>query len=252
MPSELGRTPNSAQTTAGERPYGLKLLDGFDIEHNGHSIGVAPAEQRLIAYLAVRGRPCERLQVAGVIFGDREAERAEDRAANSLRSMVHRVRKRAPDLLDVSRHRLRLTPMASIDVRRIDLAIDRILHPSGGLQPDDLDLSVLTAEFLPGWYDDWVLVERERLRHRSLHALDAIATNELRCGRYTRSIEVALAAIALEPLRESPRRIVVECHMSEGNVSEAVRQYASYAQLLRDEIGLEPTPQLTALLPDLT
>lgn len=231
------------------RSYGLRLLDGFDVEYDGRSIGIPPAEQRLVAYLAVRPRACERHQVADVLFGDRSVERAEERAAACLRSTVHRIHRRAPDLLDVTRQRLRISPSASIDVRRVDLAIDRILHPSGGLRPDDLELSVLTAEFLPGWYDDWVLVERERLRQRSLHALDAVAEHAMRQGRYAHAIEIALESIALEPLRETPRRIVVECHISEGNVSEAVRAYTTYARLLRREIGLEPTDRLSGLLP---
>jgi DNA-binding SARP family transcriptional activator len=246
MPRE---SEGSLQTDDEGRTYGLRLLDGFDVECEGRSIGMPPAEQRLVAYLAVRPRACERQQVAYVLFGDRTDERAEDRAAACLRSTVHRIHRRAPDLLDVTRQRLRISPSASIDVRRVDLAIDRILHPSGGLRPDDPELSVLTAEFLPGWYDDWVQVERERLRHRSLHALDAIADHAMRQGRYPRAIEIAFESIALEPLRETPRRIVVECHMFEGNVSEAIREYTTYAQLLRREIGLEPTGRLSGLLP---
>ena len=39
----------------------------------------------------------------------------------------------------------------------------------------DLAISRLGShrwEVLPGWSDDWVLVERERLRQRMLHALE--------------------------------------------------------------------------------
>lgn len=245
MPSTAGRATNSTQVPHDTGSYELNLLGGFDVERAGAAVHIPPAEQRLLALLAVRHRPCDRQLVAGLLFGDHH----QDRAANSLRSTVHRIRRCAPDLIDAQGHRLGLQPGVSIDIRRADLAIDRILHPSGGLWSDDIDLGVLTADFLPGWYEDWVLVERERLRQRSLHALDAIATAEFRRERYARSIEVALAAVALEPLRESPQRIIVECHIAEGNVSEAVRHHDRYAALLATELGLEPTPRLSSLLP---
>ncbi len=240
-----GRASNPPTDRCDTMSYGLHLLGRFDVTRGDTVVRIPPAEQRLVAYLATLRQPCGRQQLAELLFGGRRV----DRAANSLRSAVHRIRRCAPDLIEASSDRLGLSAGATTDVRRADLAIDRILHPSGGLCADDVDLAILTTEFLPGWYDDWALVERERLRQRSLHALDAIAAEELRQRRYARSIEVALSAVALEPLRESPRRIIIGCHLAEGNLSEAIRHHDSYAALLYEELGLTPTQQLTTLLP---
>ena len=57
-----------------------------------------------------------------------------------------------------------------------------------------------------------------------------------------------MAAVAAEPLRESAQRALIRAHLAEGNRSEALRQYRSYESLLRDELGLEPTSDLKALV----
>ncbi|WP_435876791.1 AfsR/SARP family transcriptional regulator, partial [Streptomyces achromogenes] len=105
------------------------------------------------------------------------------------------------------------------------------------------------GELLPGWDEEWVLLERERLRQLRLHALDALADGLTRQGSPALALEAALASIRIEPLRESAHRAVVAAHLSEGNVIEAVRHYRAYRQLLRDELGLEPSAQLARMIP---
>ncbi|MFF9527676.1 BTAD domain-containing putative transcriptional regulator, partial [Streptomyces achromogenes] len=105
------------------------------------------------------------------------------------------------------------------------------------------------GELLPGWDEEWVLLERERLRQLRLHALDALADRLTRQGSPALALEAALASIRIEPLRESAHRAVVAAHLSEGNVIEAVRHYRAYRQLLRDELGLEPSAQLARMIP---
>jgi len=54
--------------------------------------------------------------------------------------------------------------------------------------------------------------------------------------------------VAQEPLRESAHRLVVEAHLADGNVCEAIRQYRLYARLLDRHLGLEPSPRMSALV----
>ena len=49
-------------------------------------------------------------------------------------------------------------------------------------------------------------------------------------------------------MRESPRAALIRVHMAEGNVSDAIREFTRYRELLKRELGLEPTPRLQALL----
>src|SRR5690606_32517921 len=87
-----------------------------------------------------------------------------------------------------------------------------------------------------------------RLRQLRLHALEALAYRFLAYGRHADALGVALEAIRIDPLRESPRRAVIAVHLDEGNQIEALRHYVSYRQLLQHELGVEPSPRLVQLV----
>jgi len=64
---------------------------------------------------------------------------------------------------------------------------------------------VLSADLLPDWYDDWVLLEAEDWRQLRLHALEALAGRLIALGRWGEAANAAGAAVRAEPLRESAR-----------------------------------------------
>jgi len=123
-----------------------------------------------------------------------------------------------------------------------------LLSQRNGVLFLDLDEDELGGDLLPDWYDDWVLVERERLRQLRLHALEALAISRMEAGRHGEAAGAALSAVSIEPLRESAQRVLIRVHLAEGNVGEAVRQYHSYKQLLLEELGLAPSDQLESLM----
>src|SRR5262249_54078586 len=98
-------------------------------------------------------------------------------------------------------------------------------------------------ELLPGWYDDWVLIERERHRQLSLHALEALCDHLIAAGR-----QAALTGVAREALRESAHRGLVRVHLAEGNVWEAITGYRRYEEIAARELGVEPSPMMRSLL----
>jgi DNA-binding SARP family transcriptional activator len=108
---------------------------------------------------------------------------------------------------------------------------------------------LLGEDLLPGWDEDWVLVERERLRQLRLRALDALAEALVRQGRPALATEAAWASVRAEPLRESAHRAVVSAHLAEGNISEAVRHYHAFRRLLNEELGVESSPRFARMLP---
>ncbi len=101
---------------------------------------------------------------------------------------------------------------------------------------------------LPGWHDDWVLVERERLRQLRLYALETLAARLAAAGRPGDAVAAAHFAVRGEPLRESTYRLLVRVHLAEGDVAAAVSAYRQFRTRLRDELGIDPTDQLTRLV----
>lgn len=224
------------------------LLDGFTVEGGpGSSVGdLSRGAQRLVAYLGLSGR-----RARAVVAGELWPGVPEEHAQGSLRSALWRLQKAAPGLLEVSPGALSLAPAVRVDVAELTGWARRVLEPA--VPVDDLAVgdAWLRGELLPGWYDDWVLLERERLRQLRMHALEALAARLAAVGRNGEALQAAYAAVRAEPLRESAHRAVVRVHLGEGNLAEAVRAFDRYRVLVEEELGVGPTEQMTRLVRDL-
>jgi DNA-binding SARP family transcriptional activator len=226
----------------------VALLDGFALEvRQAGSLtaldDLPRGAQRLIAHLGLCGRPGR-----GAIAGQLWPDVPEDHAQGSLRSALWRVQKVVPGLVEVSGGSLRLAAGVRVDVREFTGWARRVLDPLAGVDAGSAPDVALRGELLPGWYDDWVLLERERLRQLRMHALEALADKLAAAGRCGEAVQAAYAAVRTEPLRESAHRAVVRVHLAEGNIAEAVRAYTSFRDLLGAELGVEPTAQMTQLI----
>ncbi|WP_190989182.1 AfsR/SARP family transcriptional regulator [Pseudarthrobacter sulfonivorans] len=126
--------------------------------------------------------------------------------------------------------RLYLTTCVKVDITQLRDQLDQWL--SGEAPP--VTTGALSWDLLPSWYDDWLLIDRERQRQIRLHALERMSAWYVSAERFDSAIEAALQAIAGDPLRESAHRCLIRAHLAEGNVSEARRQVHSYAALLAD------------------
>lgn len=201
--------------------------------------------QRLIAFLALRRQSQTRAFVAGNLWPDT----SQRRSAANLRSTLWRLQNRDATIVRATSSHVELTDSLTVDVAEIEATVHRLIGPSTDAADGDLRIAALAGELLPDWHaDDWILLERERLRQLCLHGLDAACERLCALGRFGEAIEAAMTAICSEPLRESAHRLLITVHVAEGNHSEALRQYHWYARLLRDELGIEPSDQIRALV----
>jgi two-component SAPR family response regulator len=98
----------------------------------------------------------------------------------------------------------------------------------------------LSGELLPGWSEEWVVIERERLRNRRLHALEKMSVWLSRHGDHAAAIDAALAALATDPLRETAHRALIQALLAEGNRSEAEHHWRIYRRLILRRFQIEP------------
>ncbi|HJQ49718.1 MAG TPA: BTAD domain-containing putative transcriptional regulator [Gaiellaceae bacterium] len=220
----------------------LVLLGGFELRIKGRPVQLAASVQRVVAFVALHDRPVRRAYVAGSLWLDLP----EERAAASLRSALWRIH-RCCELIETAGEMLRLDPGVQVDLREAEALARRGLD---GDAVDDLevDASRLACDLLPGWYDDWVLIERERFRQLRLRSLDALCDRLSGAGRFGDALDVGLLSVAGERLRESAHRAVVRAHLADGNASEALRQYRLCEQLLREQLGIEPSERMRELI----
>lgn len=223
----------------------LCLLGGLFVVRNDRRIGVPEGSKRLLAFIALHEGRVDRRLTAGTLWplGD------DDRAAGNLRSSLWRLKSAGIDVLCADKCALWLNPRTSLDIDSIDNWSQRVIE--GDASDAELRLPRWggdALDLLPGWYDDWVVFERERLRQRVLHAFEALSRHLVRTRKYAHAIEVALEAVRIEPLRQSAHRALVEAHLAEGNLVEARRIHLEYWRLVRRELGVDPDPNLAVLV----
>jgi DNA-binding SARP family transcriptional activator len=228
----------------------VRVLGGFALFWNGGALRIPGASQRLLAFLALQRGMIKRATIAGTLWPDA----SESHAYSNLRSALARLRGTAHKALAASKLELGLAEGVTVDVRYAQRLAQRLLDPA--VTPDRSELGMaavpaLSADLLPDWYDDWVLLEAEGWRQLRLDALEALAGRLIAVGRCGEAVGAAGAAVRAEPLRESARAALIQAHLVRGNQSEAVREFTRYRALLASELGLAPTLRLRGLLKDL-
>jgi SARP family transcriptional regulator, regulator of embCAB operon len=222
------------------------MLDGFALFQGDSALGVPRASQRLFAFLALHGRMIKRVAVAGALWPDT----SERHAYSNLRSTLARLQGTARMALASSKLELGLAEGVTVDVRHAQTLARRLLDPAVTPERSELGMAIplLSADLLPDWYDDWVLLEAEDWRQLRLHGLEALAAHLIALDRWGEAACAACAAVRAEPLRESARAALIRVHLAEGNQSEAVREFTRYRTLLNAELGLAPTRRLQDLV----
>jgi DNA-binding SARP family transcriptional activator len=219
-------------------------MRGFSLVHHQEPISLPLTAQRVVAFVALRERPTLRLHVASTLWIDLP----ERRALANLRSALWRLRQPGFEVVIANGAYLSLRDDVTVDIRELAACSRAILRVDGRGTQAAYQMVLTAGDLLPDWYDDWVLIERERLRQLRLHALEQASADLAAEHRFGEAIEAALAAIADEPLRESAHRQLITVYLAEGNRIEAVRQYDEYSRLVREELGLPPAREIRDIL----
>jgi DNA-binding SARP family transcriptional activator len=221
----------------------LSLLGAWRLQRGNTTMAVASREQRLIACVGLLG--CRhRSFLAGLLW----PKSSETQAAGNLRTTVWCITHAFPQLLRAGAATLELDESVRVDVDALQRHV-ATLQEQPGIQAPESYLDHLTrAELLPGWYDDWVVFEQERLRQLRHSALEHMARQYLAANEPGKAVIAALSAVSIEPLRESAHLLLVQAHLAGGNRAAAVRAYTMFASRLQGELGALPSNQLTDLV----
>lgn len=229
---------------ADPRHLRIGLLRGFELQCDDEPVCLPLSTQRLLAFLAMRDRPLLRVHVATALWPDA----TEERSGANLRSALWRLRSECCPLVDSSNSHLRLVQSILVDYRLVTVSARHLLDPSTPCDVDELDESLFAGDLLPDWYDEWVVMERERFRQLRLFALESAADRLVAAGRHGQAVQAALMAVSEEPLRESAHRVLVRAHLAQGNRGEAILQYRRFRRALHDELQVEPSPLFEQLI----
>lgn len=221
----------------------LRLLPVWELTGPDRVVLVGGNAQRLLACLALRGA-CDRAYLAGLLW----PECTDQHALGNLRATVSRLRRRElAGVLENVNGSLGLRPEVTVDVRELLAIATGALNGSVPTSSWSAVRMLTAGDLLTGWYDEWVLTERQRLRQLRLHALEALSAHLVAVGNEPAAVEAGLEAVAIDPLRESAHRAVIRAHLAEGNLVEARRQLEQLRSLLQAELGVEPSVLATNL-----
>ena len=225
-----------------ERTIQLTLIGGFALNVGGAVVDVADPARRLIAFLALRRKAQPRLLVAGSLWPDK----TESRALANLRSALWTLHGDDHPVVAVGGAGLALDPGVGVDVDRVQVdgwaLIERARTATPGA-PAIADSTLATdrelvfEDLLPGWYDDWALLERERFAELQVHVLDVLVDALSATERHSLAIHLALRLVALDPLRERSQVALMQAYLAEGSFGRAERQHRAFCELLESSFG---------------
>src|SRR5215470_7632146 len=229
----------------------LVLLGGFQVRVAGRVIDVPGRKERaLLAFLALPpGERRSRDRLAGLLWGDR----GDKQAGDSLRQAMLRLRKTfdpiQPLPLLTDRGCVALDQAAvNVDVQEFEQlsaegtpqALARAVTLYRGDLLDGLDID--GAEF-----EEWLLVERQRLRDRAREALAALLGSQLSSGERDQAGAIARRLLTLDPLQEATHRALMKIYAEQGQATMALKQYQLCRDALQAELGVRPEAETERL-----
>ena len=225
--------------------FQLSLFQSWKLRRDSCLLHVAARQQRLITALAIHG-PRPRSYLVGLLW----PESCESLAMESLRVSMHLVSRQVPGLLVNGGAELSLSDLVEVDLHRVRTCV-RELGQTGLNENVASSLNLLRdAELLPGWYDDWILFEQNRLRQDRLHAVHIIGRESLARRDFEVALEAAEAALELEPLYESAVGLLIQAQRQQGNNAAALRAFEKYRTQLNEDMGLTPSEGIRRLVAD--
>jgi predicted ATPase/DNA-binding SARP family transcriptional activator len=155
-------------------------------------------------------------------------------------------------LLIVDRRTVRLDPQQiTTDVEEFERDLQAAAR---GTSPSEqavlLDRAILRygGELLPGYYEPWVLTERERLAAAYVAALRRLAAARVQQGDFEGAIDAARRAVQADPLEEEAHYDLIQHYAAAGQGAAARRHYKELERLLKAELEIAPSRSLQELL----
>ena len=240
----------------------ISLLGIVRVAHHGvpTQTGMGRAVKGLLGYLTLfRHRFHAREVLAGLFWG----ESREARARSSLSTTLWRLRKiLEPGSIPAGAY-LVSTPTGEIgfnqnsdhwiDVETFEERIKSSLAiPYDSLEADEVNrlegaLYLYTGELLEGFYDEWALRERERLRSLYIKGQIHLLHHYNHHAAWSQGLGCARNILNLDPLREEIHRERMRLYVKNGQRALALKQYEKCRDTLASELDVLPMEETQIL-----
>jgi two-component SAPR family response regulator len=244
---------------AGTGPLRVRTLGAAAVEFGEAALTAADwgyAKPRELMFLLVSSPPLTKDQIAAALWPDLSRQQL----GNALHTALRELRRALGDpgwvVYADGRYRFDRSRPHECDVTTFEdaLAAARRAHPAQAALPDlQRAVAAYGGDFLDGTSaGEWALVRRDELRRAFESALLATGRLQTAAGRHQAAAAAFRRAVAHEPLNESAHRELMSSWARLGETARAVRHYEELVTLLRDQVGVPPAAETTALYRRLT
>lgn len=212
------------------------------------------------AFLTVhRHRSVHRDELMGAIWPDDapgQTDAALDAILSKLRALLKSAGFKPGDANITASSRtitLELPADAWIDIEAAANALD---ESEGAIRRGDhvtawslANVAVVISRrpFLADVEAPWIESQRHALRAVQMRALQCLVTVSAHNAEPLLAIQHASEMVALDPFKETAYQLLMKMHAAAGDRAEALRVFAKCRELLRDELGISPSPQTEAV-----
>jgi predicted ATPase/DNA-binding SARP family transcriptional activator len=206
----------------------------------------------LLAYLAFNLQlPHSREVLTALLWPDDELDAARHKlrmALSSLRRQLEPPGVPAGAVIVSSRTTVQLNPEAvSTDMAEYESALQAAYR--AGSNPGKARhlaeaVELYRGELLPGYYEDWMESERQRLEESYHRALAGLVDHLEQMGDLHRALDYARRAVTADPLREEAHGTVIRLLKAIGQPEAALRQYLDLERLLDEQLGSTPSAEI--------
>ncbi|HUM69420.1 MAG TPA: BTAD domain-containing putative transcriptional regulator, partial [Chloroflexota bacterium] len=220
----------------------VTLLGKFDVRLNGKPVILSsqPA-QVLLAYLLLNaGVSLRREQLAGLLWPDS----LDSSARKNLRNTIWLIRKAIGDqylMADKTTVTFATTTPYELDIAILEQPVE---SDSASLVRA---VSVYGGDLLPGYYEDWVQLERERLRDVFERRIQLLLDRLAHEGQWSEVQRWAEHWISLGYVPEPAYRALMMSHAAQGDLSHMASAYRRCVKSLQEMLDVSPSTETQAL-----
>lgn len=216
------------------------------------------AEELLCYLLLYRDRLHEREKLATLFWPDTppvQSKRYLRQTLWQLQSAFNHRASAAIGLLQAEHDRLGINPASAywLDVAVLERAFAAVADQPGhslcAVQVEQLRQAVqlYQGDLLEGWYQDWCILERDRLQNVYLALLDKLLSYSEAHHAYEAGLTYGMQILRYDRAREQTHRQLMRLYYLAGNRTAALHQYEGCVAILREELAVEPTASTVAL-----
>ncbi|HFC12219.1 MAG TPA: hypothetical protein ENJ56_05190, partial [Anaerolineae bacterium] len=206
------------------------------------------AAEAVIAYVVSAETPTPRSKLVDLIWPDSNPKQAQ---AN-LRTILTKIRKLLGDYFAIDRQTIGLRSDMPVWIDSVELA--QAITATATLEQLASAVDLYRASFLFGLelrggytFEEWLIIKREQLERLVVNALQRLANSYLQIGNYQLSERFAARWVALDAYSEDAMRNLLWSQLRLGRRNEVLQRYAAFAQLLSDELGIDPASTTQAV-----